>query len=34
LITGLYDPAQADAPRILTTAGEDHLLLGELTTAP
>jgi mannosyltransferase len=34
LITGLYDPAQPGAPRILTTTGADHVLLGELATAP
>lgn len=29
LITGLYDPTQADAPRVLTAAGADHVVLRE-----
>jgi hypothetical protein len=33
LIAGIYDPAQAGAPRLLTTAGADHVELGVLTAA-
>jgi len=33
LITGLYDPAMADAPRVLTTAGADYIELTVLTVA-
>lgn len=29
LITGLYDPTQSDAPRILTEDGADHIVLRE-----
>lgn len=29
LITGLYDPAQAGAPRVLTADGADHVVLRE-----
>lgn len=34
LITGLYDPAQAGAPRILTTSGADHIVLTTLVSKP
>jgi hypothetical protein len=30
LIMALYDPAQPGAPRLLTTAGADHVELGTL----
>lgn len=31
LIAGLYDPAQPGAPRVLTTAGVDHVIIKTLT---
>lgn len=31
LIAGLYDPAQPGAPRVLTTAGADHVVLKTMT---
>lgn len=33
LITGLYDPAQPGAPRILTAAGVDHVVIQTMTVA-
>lgn len=34
LITGIYDPAQVGAPRILTTTGADHVEIRELEAEP
>jgi hypothetical protein len=31
LIAGLYDPAQPEAPRVLTTAGVDHIVIRPIT---
>lgn len=31
LIAGLYDPAQPGAPRVLTTAGDDHVVITPIT---